>query len=181
MKKLVWGKTLLLSYKYLSRIIKGIDRIVLERSTKSYSVDWCESTTIEQMEQIIDLIQRKKRLQSVKMLIEESLKSVDRQNAKTLIRYFIDKVDLEIIAEENKLSKRTMSRRINSMLLDLIDKIRDLGYGIDKIELLLENEGWIIGIFNKQASKFSGENEVKPLLLPAQLSYVEKMFLQCCK
>ncbi len=180
MKKLVWAKTLFESYGYLSRIIKSIDRLVLERSTKSYCAGWCESTTIEQMEQIIDLIQRKKRLQSVKMLVEESIKNIDKKSARTLIRYFFDKVDLEILAEEFQLSKRTMSRRINSMLLDVMDKIEDLGYSLGKVELLLENEGWIIGIFNKHASKFSGENEVKPLILPP-LNVVERMFLQYCK
>ncbi len=181
MKKLVWAKTLLFSYKYLARIIKGVDRIVLERSAKSHTTAWCEFTTMEQMEQIIDLIQRKKRLQTVKMLIEEGLKNIDPQAARTLIRYCIDKVDLEILAEEYGLSKRTMSRRINAMLVDLIDKIRDLGYGVAKIESLLENEGWIVGIFNKFACRFSGENEVKPLLLPSSINTVERLFLQCYK
>lgn len=181
MKKLVWAKTLLFSYKYLARIIKGVDRIVLERSAKSYTSGWCEFTTMEQMEQIIDLIQRKKRLQTVKMLIEEGLKNIDPQSARSLIRYCIDRVDLEILAEEYGLSKRTMSRRINAMLIDLIDKIRDLGYSVAKIELLLENEGWIIGVFNKFASRFSGENEVKPLLLPSAVNSVERLFLQCYK
>lgn len=180
MKKLVWAKTLLESYKYLSRVIDSLDRLVVERSAKSYTAGWYGVTTMEQIEQIIDLIQRKKRLQTVKMLIEEALKNIDRNSARVLIRYFINKIDLDTIAEECQMNKRTMSRKINAMLLNVLDKIRDLGYELGKIELLLENEGWIVGIFNKFASKFSGANEVKPLLLPP-LKGMEKVFWQYCK
>ncbi len=180
MKKLVWAKTLLESYRYLSRVIKSLDRLVVERSAKSHSAGWYGMTTKEQMEQIIDLILRKKRLQTVKMLIEESLKNMERNSARVLVKFFMENVDLEDLAEEYGVTKRTMNRRLNSMALDVIDKIRDLGYGLDKIEILLENEGWIIGIFNKYASRFSGENEVKPLLLPS-LPRMERLFWQYCK
>lgn len=180
MKKLVWAKTLLSSYKYLSRVIKSLDRLVVERSAKSHSAGWYGMTTMEQIEQIIDLIQRKKRLQTVKMLIEESLKNIERSSAKILVKYFVSNVDLGDLADEYGVNRRTMSRRINAMSLTMIDKICDLGYGIDKIQLLLENEGWIIGIFNKNASRFSGANEVKQLVLP-QLKGMEKVFWQYCK
>lgn len=180
MKKLIWAKTLFESYKYLSRVIESLDRLVVERSAKSYSAGWYGVTTMEQIEQVIDLIQRKKRLQTVKMLIEEGLKNIDRDSAKILIKYFFHKVDVETIAEECCRNKRTMARRINSILLDAIDKIRDLGYDIKKIELLLENEGWVVGIFNKFASKFSGENRVKPLILPP-LNGMDRVFCQYCK
>jgi len=180
MRKLVWSKTLLESYKYVSRIIKSIDRLVVDSSVKSYTIGWGELSTPEQMEQIIDLIERKKRLQSVKLMIEEALKNIDRKSAKILVQHFIDKVDTGKIAAECELNKRTMTRRINKMQIEMMDKMRDLGFGIKKIELLLGNEGWIVGIFNKNAKKFTGENRVEPLMLP-QMSGVEKLLLRCCK
>lgn len=176
MKKLIWAKTLFETYRYLTRIIKSIDRLVVERSIKSYSVGLGEPSTLEKMEIIIDLIQRKKRLLTVKMLIEEALKNIDIDSAKTLIKYYIDKGDLGEIAEEHQLNKRTMSRRINKMLLEAIDKISDLGYDINKIELLLQNEGWIIGVYNKTASKFSESRGIEYIALPPSFGNFERAF-----
>ena len=56
MKKLIWAKTIFESYKYLSRLISSIDRLVMEKSVHSYTVDSGESTTLAKMEAIIDLI-----------------------------------------------------------------------------------------------------------------------------
>ncbi len=174
MKKLVWAKTIFESYKYIARIVRSIDRLVLERSIKSYSVGLGEPTTLEKMEIIIDLIQRKKRLLIIKMLIEESLKNIDKESARILIRYYIDKEELGNIAESLQQNKRTMMRHINKMLIEAIDKIADLGYDVDKIEMLLHNEGWIIGVYNKTASKFSTAKGIELLSVPA--NNLEKIY-----
>ena len=174
MKKLVWAKTLFESYGYLNRIIGGIDKLVVERSVKSYGITFGGPTTLERMETIIDLIQRKKRLLAVKMLIEESLKKINKDSARALIRYYIDKEDLPTIAESFGTNKRTMARRINKMLVEAIEKMSELGYNVAKIELLLQNEAWIIGVYNKTASKF-GEANQNLLAIPA-LNDMERIY-----
>ena len=113
MKKLIWAKTIFESYKYLSRLISSIDRLVMEKSVHSYTVDSGESTTLAKMEAIIDLIQRKKRLLIVKWLVEESLKNTDRQEARILIKFYIDKVAIDELADEYKMNNRTLARRMN--------------------------------------------------------------------
>lgn len=176
MRNLVWAKALFESYKYMTRIIKSIDRMVLERSVKSYGVGKGEPTTMEKMEIIIDLIQRKKRLLTIKMLIEEALKNMDREDARVLIDFYIDKIDIAEIAEAQGKTPRTMLRHINKMLLDAMTKISDLGYDINRIELLLKNEGWIVGVYNKIASRF-GESKRIPLLnMPNLLKFEQALF-----
>ena len=154
MKKLIWAKTIFESYKYLSRLISSIDRLVMEKSVHSYTVDSGESTTLAKMEAIIDLIQRKKRLLIVKWLVEESIKNTDRQEARILIKFYIDKVAIDELADEYKMNNRTLARRMNKYLRNCMDRIYDLGYKCEDFERLLENEGWIIGVYNSIVDRF---------------------------
>ena len=180
MKKLIWAKTIFESYKYLTRLIKSIDRLVVEKSVHSYTVDSGEATTLSKMEAIIDFIQRKKRLLVIKMLIEESLKNTNREEARLLIKFYIDKIDLNILAEECNMNKRTLSRRINKYLINCMDKIYDLGYKCDDLEKLLENEGWIVGMYNANVEKFRKSCPELVMLKMPTLKGIEKVLCACC-
>ena len=167
MRNLVWGKTLLESYKYLKRLINSLDRIIYEKSVNSYGRDFDGRNTLDSMEAVIDLIQRKKKMLLIKMLVEEGLKNIEKKDAKILIKYYIDKIDLKAIAQSENQERRNMARIIDKIILDLMDKISVMGYNSNKIENLLKSEGWIVGIFNshiKQGSK----NKIDPLVYPAQ-------------
>lgn len=179
MKKLIWAKTIFESYKYLSRIIKSIDRLVLERSVNSYNVSVGEITTLEKMEAVIDLIQRKKRLLVIKMLVEESLKNIDKESARILIKYYIDKIDMTTIAQNYGTNRRAMARKVNKLLQMCMEKMYDLGYNIRMIENLLENEGWIIGIYNSYVAKLPASAEIQEIALPP-LRGMEKAFYNYC-
>ena len=159
MKKLVWAKTLFESYKYINRLIKSIDRFVFEKSVHSYNFSVSEPTTLEKMEAVIDLIQRKKRLLTIKMLVEESIKNIDREDAKILVMFYFDKIDVCRLLEKTGLNKRTLYRHMNKSLLECMDKIKDLGYGVLDLDLLLDNEGWIVGVYNGYAKKFGIEGK----------------------
>lgn len=167
MKNLIWAKTLFESYKYLGRIINSIDRLVLETSVNSANIYQGEGNTIERMEAVIDLIQRKRRLVSVKTLVEESIKNLDDYSATLLVKYFIDKIDTNTLAEELNTNRRTIHRHINNALLCAMEKIFNLGYTYKDIEMMLENEGWIVGIYNSYIAKMHGvEKGLTPLMIP---------------
>lgn len=101
---------------------------------------------------------------------------MDREDARVLIDFYIDKIDIAEIAEAQGKTPRTMLRHINKMLLDAMTKISDLGYDINRIELLLKNEGWIVGVYNKIASRF-GESKRIPLLnMPNLLKFEQALF-----
>ncbi len=167
MKKLLWAKTLFESYKYLGRIIKSIDRLVVEKSSFSGNLYQGESNTIEDMEAVIDLIQRKKRLLSVKLLIEESIKNTNQDDATLLVKYYIDKIDAQTLADEMHTNRRTIHRYINKALRGIMEQIFNLGYTYKDIETMLENEGWIVGIYNSYLVKMHGiEKGLRPIIIP---------------
>lgn len=175
MKKLVLGKTLFEAYKYLGRIIKSVDRLVVETSASSHSNNIYLDNTLDNMEAVIDLIQRKKRLVALKMIIEEGLKSMESYGAKILVRYYIDKVDTATIAEENKTNSRTIRRHINSALVDCIEKIYELGYDNKFLESIISNEGWIVGIYNSNVVKMQNKDSSLNLFSLPQMSRLDRL------
>lgn len=180
MKKLIWGKTLFESYKYIKRLVNSLDRIIYEKSVNSYGMSIDGKNTIESMEAVIDLIQRKKRLLLIKMIVEEGLKNIDRHDAKILIRYYLDKIELKTIADQEGKTTRTMSRLVDKMILSFMDKMSDLGYSYVKIEKMLENEGWIVGVFNSHIRKnASGSTKVEPLIVPASSKFDKLLYAYC--
>ena len=167
MKKLIWGKTLLEAYKYMNRLIKSIDRLVVDKGVHSHFSYNGEGKKKKKMEAIIDLIQRKKRLLVIKMLTEEGVKNLDEYNAKLLVRYYFDKVDTLTIANEVGESRRTVHRHINNAILDFMDKVNELGYTSKQIETMLENENWIVGIYNGFVAKYQHKDKsLYPLTIP---------------
>ncbi|MBQ7977211.1 MAG: hypothetical protein IJ301_01240 [Clostridia bacterium] len=167
MRRLIWGKTLFESYKYIGRVVGSIDRLVLESSANSYTTCSNTNETLDKMEAVIDLIERKKRLLTIKMIIEEGVKNMDYDSAKLLIRYYVDKMDSNSIAEEFEMNRRTINRRINNAVCDCMQKIYNLGYNLKFFETLLENEGWIVGLYNSYVARYLHKDKtLVPLSIP---------------
>jgi len=91
MRKLILGKTLLESYQSIPRIISSIDRLVVESSAHSYSLTVVRDDTMQKMQAVIDLIERKKRLMRIKLAVEEGIKACTKLDAKILVRYYFDR------------------------------------------------------------------------------------------
>lgn len=178
MKKLVLGKTLFEAYKYLGRIIKSVDRLVIETSASSKMACIYIDNTLDDMEAVIDLIQRKKRLVALKLVVEEGLKNMDGYGAKLLVRYYIDKVDTATIAEENGTNSRTIRRHINSALVDCVEKIYALGYDNKFLESIISNEGWIVGIYNNNVVKMQNKDTSLVVFAVPQMGRFDRL-LNC--
>ncbi len=167
MKSFIWAKTLFEAYKYLGRVIKSIDRLVLSSGVHSYSLHQYGENTLGKMEAIIDLIQRKKRLVFIKLIIEEGVKNLDSEDGKLLIRYYFDNIPTARIAEELNRPRRTIQRNINDALENFMLKLLELGYNTATIEQLLENESWILGVYNSYVAKYQNKDKtLAPLTIP---------------
>ncbi len=167
MKDILWARTLFESYKYLGRIIKSIDRLVLEKSSFSSNIYQGEGNTIGDMEAVIDLIERKKRLLFIKLLIEEGIKNTNEFDSTLLVKYYIDKLDSQTLANDMHTNRRTIHRYLNKALQGIMEQIFNLGYTCKDIETMLENEGWIVGIYNSYLVKMRGiEKGLRPIVIP---------------
>ena len=61
-----------------------------------------------------------------------------------------------------------------------MDKIYDLGYKCDDLEKLLENEGWIVGMYNANVEKFRKSCPELVMLKMPTLKGIEKVLCACC-
>ena len=165
MKNFIWAKTLLETYKYLRRVIGSIDRLVVNSGVHSYSVRQYEST-LDKMEAIIDLIQRKKHLLAIKSMIEEGVKNLEPEQSKLLVLRYFDGIPCGELAEDLEIPRRTLHRKINEALLDFMDKLWGLGYSVSTIEYLVEEENWILGVYNSYVAKYRNRDKtLVPFLL----------------
>ena len=145
MKQKVWAKTLLTIYNCLETIASAIDNLVI---TQSVSSGRNNLTTLENVEKVINLIQRKKLLVNLKVLIDNSLSKLDKNCARILIMKYVDKVRPEFAMEILELSRRTYFRRIDSSIDSFASALSSLGYDEGVLEAMLKKEHWIREYYN---------------------------------
>ena len=151
MKSNLWVKTLLYTYKYLNRITDGIDQMVEKNAISSFYFcgNNCENATMAIADKIIAMIERKKRLINIKVLVDKCLLACDRASAQLLVERFIDDDSAEIVASRRGINIRTFFRRQTRAENDFYSQMARLGYSVDKLETYLADEGWIIDVFER--------------------------------
>lgn len=159
MKLKVWSKTLLNIYNCLFGLSKEIDKIVLGYGLKSGFYGGYSNTYLA-IEKIIELSHRKITFINLKVLIEKTLCSLDSLSCKILTLKYCDKMSNEMIIDVLNLKRRTYFRKFNGALSAFASKLLMNGYTVEKIIELIEDESWIIDIFDEIYKKeISGQIE----------------------
>ena len=145
-----WAKTLLYVYKYLNRITDGIDKLVDRSALNSFY--YCnnnqrDNTVLSVTNKIIQLIERKKRLVNIKVLVDKCLLSCDQLCGQLLVEKYIDNDISEVIAERHNINIRTYFRKLESAEKNFYSNMVKLGYNAEKIEKYLAEEKWIIEVY----------------------------------
>ena len=158
MKQKIWSKTLLATYNCLETISNAIDSIVISQGIGSGRNNL---TTMQSAERIINLIQRKKLLINLKVLIEKVIARLDSKVARILVLKFFDKLKPEICMEVLKLTRRTYFRRVNSAINEFGEMLESFGYTDDVLSKMLDKENWIKEYYNtyKQQTKKEYQKE----------------------
>ena len=113
-------KTLFESYGEISRVISVIDRKVLHRGVNSHSsVGYAK--TLDTMNDILNLVIRKRELAFVKNMISQSLTEIPLHLAKLLVLKYIEKQTDKMISKVCQIGTRTIHRRIDKAFKDAID------------------------------------------------------------
>ncbi len=152
MKSNLWVKTLLYIYKYLDRITDGIDKMVEKKAMSSFyygNCHQCDNGTMTIVNKIISMIERKKRLINIKVLVDKCLLACEKEGAEILIERFIDDDSAEIVAERRDMNIRTFFRRQDRAESDFYSQMVRMGYDVEKLEVYLEEEGWIIDVYQR--------------------------------
>lgn len=160
MKQKIWAKTLLASYNSLQTIADAVDNLVVTQGVNSGKNNL---TTIESAERIINLIQRKKLLVNLKILVDSIIAKLDTLSARLLIMRYLDNIKPDICFDILKLTRRTYFRRLDKALEEFSIKLKLNGYTSEILENLVGKEHWIkehYNIFFKQEmSRFDFESK----------------------
>lgn len=150
MKQKIWAKTLLTTYNCLEPISDAIDKLVISQGVNSC----CNNlTTLENAEKIINLIQRKKIMVNLKVIIENVMASLDTQSARILVMKYFDKVKPEVCFSLLEMSRRTYFRKIDKAIEEFSIHLKNFGYSSETLEQLLSKENWIKEYYNHFAKQ----------------------------
>ena len=170
---IVWAKTVLSVYRYLERISGAIDKIILQSGLSSKDIDgqnYFYNNIYAVSEKIIDLSQRKVTLINLKILIEDTLKEIDKKDAQILIQRFFDGNKVKEICEKSNLSMRTAFRKIDNALKVFSSRLVMKGYNWSELETMLEKEGWILNVYYNFSAKNIEEVELSKVFLARAVS-----------
>lgn len=115
----VWCKSFLCIYHIIPNIISSIDKLILLKSSNSsYFGEGAKNSTLNQIEGIINLSQKKINLINLKVLTDETLLDMKTENSKLLVVRYINNINCKKAIELSKLSRRTYFRNLNRALVE---------------------------------------------------------------
>ena len=151
MKNQLWTQTILESYNYIGCLSRSIDKRVLTLGTQSYkTTNYGTFCTLDLMEAVIELIERKKKMLRLKMLVENTLRNLPVGTSKLLIRKYIDKLSLSDLALENNITINVLRRKLYKAINECYDYFCKLGYCTAYIEQEYLSEQWLVGIYERK-------------------------------
>ena len=169
----LWTKTLLTVYRYLERIAGAIDKIVLQSGLNSATLsnpNLYYNNVYSISQKIIDLSERKVTLINLKVLIEDVLSEIDGKEAEILIEKFFDGIKFRDLILRHDVSMRTIFRRYNKAMLSFSSRLAANGYSDSKLQHMVENEGWILNVYQRFANKNEDEVSLSNMFLQKAVS-----------
>lgn len=154
--ELLWTKTILSVYRYLERICGAIDKIVMKSALGSCNIvgqSFFYNNVYSISQKIIDLSERKVSLINLKILTEEVLEKISKNDAKLLIKKYFDGEKCREIAQDMDISMRTLFRKLESAQTSFSKNLKLKGYDDEKIFQMLKNEKWIVNVYERLKNK----------------------------
>ena len=146
---ITWAKTLLTSYRYLERVAKAIDKIVMTRAINSFytsgsNLSFNSITNVSS--DILSLTERKVNLINLKLILQEALESVSENHSALLVSSFVEGKNCYECAEVLSISLRTFFRRQNQALESFVKALALQSCDEKFFDDMLAGEGWIAQI-----------------------------------
>jgi hypothetical protein len=126
-----WIKTLLSTFRNIPEIIKAVDKIIeIQASSLSFISDIynTEKSTLNQVEKVIDLSERKNNLLNIYLITKNLYSSIGEEDRVFIERRYLYNWTAEELAEEYEVSTRTIFRKIEKI--------------VDKIYLSTKRKNW---------------------------------------
>lgn len=141
-----WIKALISSYNTIPEIIKTVDKIIeIQASSVSFVSDIYNKNggTIDQVERVIDLSERKNSLLNIFIMTKKMIQSLPTEQFEFLERKFIYNWSNEELANYYEISLRTVYRKIDKIIDSVYDFCLKNKWTLKFIELQTKQEGWM--------------------------------------
>lgn len=141
-----WIKALISSYNTIPEIIKTVDKIIeIQASSVSFVSDIYNKNggTIDQVERVIDLSERKNSLLNIFIMTKKMIQSLPAEQFEFLERKFIYNWSNEELANYYEISLRTVYRKIDKIIDSIYDFCLKNKWTLKFIELQTKQEGWM--------------------------------------
>lgn len=169
----VWARTILSVYRYLERIAGAIDKIIMKKALSSANIcgqNYYQNNIYTLSQNLIDLSERKVTLINLKVLIEDTLGVIDKNDANILIEKFFDGVKSKDIAQRHEFSMRTVFRKIDSAVQSFAKALCMKGYGDIALQDMLKDESWILCVYNRLSTKLEEDFTLSSIFLKKAVS-----------
>ena len=171
--ELVWTKTILTVYRYLERICGAIDKIIMQSALGSSNIvgqNYFYNNVYAISQKLIDLSERKVTLINLKVLIEDTLTSLESADAQILIEKYFDGVKFKDLAEKHDFSMRTVFRKVENAEKSFKSKLAFRGYNDVALKKFLEKEKWITNVYDSIYAKENDEFQLSNSFLAKAVS-----------
>lgn len=172
-----WAKTLLDVNCNLDAICGAIDKNI---NNCCVSSSRSQMSTIYFADKIIRLMQRKKFMINIRVLINTVFKNLPLESAKILTVKYIDKMKTDTACKLLEMPNRTYFRKIKKAVQDFAFELKKQGYDELKLYEMFKDELWILETFDNHLKKNAKDIE-KINLVKLALSSISKQSYSVCQ
>ncbi len=147
-----WIKALISSYNTIPQIIKTVDKIIeIQASSVSFMSDVFNKnkSTYSQVENVIDLSERKNYLLNIYVMTKKLLSSLSEDDFDILEKKYIFNWNNDDIAKFYSISTRTVYRRMDKIISKISNYSIKQNWTLKFIESQVSSEHWIKEKFYK--------------------------------
>lgn len=171
-----WSKTALSVYRYLESMADTVDKKIINTGSNSNKEGLQKyQTTYFQTNQMIELIERKRKFINLKVAVEETLATLSNIDRRILVLSYIDGVTNVIIAQLLNISLRTLFRKKASAIDKLANTMEKFGLNEKFFACEYGGEPWFMGVYDEIVSLSIADDVLKKPAVNRMFSQISKV------
>ena len=145
----IFAKTILTAYSSLEFMVNQIDILIHKKVASSYE---CVSAQ-RQIEDILELMDKKANLINLKLLVDEVLSKMDGADNSVLSGRYIDKIKPQVTIEQLGISRRTFFRKLDKAEESFAKGCIKHGFDQSWLEQNYFDQSWIKDLYERIKQK----------------------------
>ncbi len=181
-----WAKTLLSVYKYIETVTAAIDNLVLKQGVHScFYSNGFYNATFQTANNIIELTNRKQTLINLKLMVEDGLAKLPKDDVRLLVLTYFDLLKSTLVSERLGVSIRTFFRKKQFAIGKFANALKFMGFTHEKLLKSLQGENWLLTVFENNTTSKQTQNQTEEVETPTNeyrlLKYIMKDLNQTAK